>query len=363
MIKVIKGDITELRLDAIVNAANNHFWMKAGVAGAIKRKGGASIEEEAVSKGPVSVGEAVVTGAGSLKAGYVIHAATMGQDLVTDMDKVRAATRNALLRAGEMSLTSIAFPALGTGIGGLDLDRAAKVMVSEARRCLARGTSLEEVVFALFDDAGYEAFARVAGRDNIVCLGDSITYGFPYGPEMSWVGRGAKKLGVKMINKGINGDTTRQMLRRFERDVSASAPAYVIIMGGTNDAFIGVTPEEIQDNVVDMAAKAFDDGICPVIGLPAPVNLYNPDGFVPDFVAIAAFELDSCRELIKEFAGGELLPVLDFYTPLLDPETGRTNPDYFADEGHPNETGYGVLTRAVLEMLPELKKGLLKPNK
>ncbi len=344
MIKVIKGDITELRLDAIVNAANNHFWMKAGVAGAIKRKGGASIEErkggasieeEAISKGSVSVGEAVVTGAGSLKAGYVIHAATMGQDLVTDMDKVRAATRNALLRAGEMSLTSIAFPALGTGIGGLDLDRAAKVMVSEARRCLARGTSLEEVVFALFDDAGYEAFARVAGRDNIVCLGDSITYGFPYGPEMSWVGRGAKKLGVKMINKGINGDTTRQMLRRFERDVSASAPAYVIIMGGTNDAFIGVTPEEIQDNVVDMAAKAFDDGICPVIGLPAPVK----------------------------FAGGELLPVLDFYTPLLDPETGRTNPDYFADEGHPNETGYGVLTRAVLEMLPELKKGLLKPNK
>jgi len=358
MIKVIKGDITGLHLDAIVNAANNHFWMRAGVAGAIKRKGGASIEKEAVSKGPVPVGEAVVTGAGSLKARYVIHAATMGQDLVTDTDKVRVATRNALLRAGEMSLQSIAFPALGTGVGGLDLDKAARVMISEVRRYLARGTSLGEVVFALFDDAGYEAFARVAGRNSIVCLGDSITYGFPYGPEVSWVGRSAKSLRVKMINKGVNGDTTRQMLRRFARDVSSLSPAYVIIMGGTNDAFIGATPENIQNNVIDMAAKALDDGICPVIGLPAPVNLYNPDGFLPDFVGIAAFELDSYRELIKDFANEELLPVLDFYTPLLDPETGRANPDYFVDEGHPNETGYEVLTGAALEMLPALKKGL-----
>ncbi|OYT47781.1 hypothetical protein B6U83_04530 [Thermoplasmatales archaeon ex4484_36] len=98
---VKEGDITAEEVDAIVNAANNHFWMGGGVAGAIKRRGGVEIEREAVSKGPVPVGEAVVTGAGRLKARYVIHAAVMGQDLATDGEKVRrAALRSALLCTG-----------------------------------------------------------------------------------------------------------------------------------------------------------------------------------------------------------------------------------------------------------------------
>src|ERR671924_1880163 len=87
--EVVQGDITEFTVDAIVNAANNHLWMGAGVAGAIKHRGGQIIEDEAVRQGPIPVGEAVVTGGGSLKARYVIHAAAMGPDLVTNADLIR----------------------------------------------------------------------------------------------------------------------------------------------------------------------------------------------------------------------------------------------------------------------------------
>jgi O-acetyl-ADP-ribose deacetylase (regulator of RNase III) len=155
-----KGDITESGADAVVNAANNHLWMGAGVAGAIKRKGGDEIEREAVAKGPIPVGEAVATTAGNLEARYVIHAAAMGHDLRTDETKIANATRNALLRAEELKLKSIAFPALGTGVGGFPSERAAKIMVSEARRFLRKSQSVLEVSFVLFDGATFEIFNR-----------------------------------------------------------------------------------------------------------------------------------------------------------------------------------------------------------
>lgn len=355
MIRVTKGDITELSVDAIVNAANNHLWMGAGVAGAIKRKGGASIEEEAVAKGPIDVGEAVVTGAGMLRAGYVIHAAAMGQDLSTDAEKVRAATRNALLRAEELGLKSMAFPALGTGVGGLGPDAASKVMVCEVRRHFARGSTLEDVTFALFGDEVFSAFSAMAERDKIVCLGDSITYGYPYGPETSWVELCSTATGLNMLNRGINGDTTSQMRRRFNSHVVSVKPAYVIIMGGTNDAWMGFTGERIQENIEVMVSQAFEHGICPVLGLPVPVNLDELDGFMPGDIIYA---LDCLREWISDFAQEKLLPVLDFYMPLTDPETGNANPAYFLDDSHPNQNGYRVLAGAGEKLLLNLKKGL-----
>jgi len=159
-ITLYQGDITQLAIEAIVNAANNHLWMGAGVAGAIKRAGGADIEREAVSKGPIPVGEAVVTGAGQLKAQYVIHAAAMGQDLRTDAEKIRAATANSLKRADELGLKSIAFPALGTGVGGFSYQQAAEVMIKAIRQHLDGETSLEEVVLALYGQQAYDAFAE-----------------------------------------------------------------------------------------------------------------------------------------------------------------------------------------------------------
>lgn len=163
-ITLYQGDITQLETDAIVNAANNALWMGAGVAGAIKRRGGDEIEQEAVSKGSIPVGEALVTGAGRLKAKYVIHAAAMGQDLVTDATKIRNATVNSLLRAEELGIKSIAFPALGTGVGGFSYEEAAEVMIRTVREHLAGETCLEEVVFALYGEAAYKAFEKELAR-------------------------------------------------------------------------------------------------------------------------------------------------------------------------------------------------------
>jgi O-acetyl-ADP-ribose deacetylase (regulator of RNase III) len=118
---VQQGDITRVKADALVNAANNHLWMGGGVAGALKREGGPEVEAEALAKGPIPVGEAAVTTAGRLPARYVIHAAVMGQDLRTDADKIQRATRNSLLRADEIGIKTVAFPALGTGVGGFPL--------------------------------------------------------------------------------------------------------------------------------------------------------------------------------------------------------------------------------------------------
>ncbi len=355
LIKSIIGDITDLYIDAIVNLANNELRMRDGVAGAIKKKGGVLIEDEALAMAPIPVGEAVVTGAGQLPARYVIHAVAMGQDLVPDVDKVRSAVRNALFRAEDLNLKSIAFPALGTGLGGLDPDQVARVMVYEARRHIARGSGLEQVVFALSDERCFDAFSNMTGRDTIVCLGDSITYGFPFGPDASWVNLGAKALGIKLINKGANGDTTRSMRMRFSRDVTSLKPAYVIIMGGANDAFMGYTLEKYQDNITEMVTAAVNNGICPVIGLPAPISIGE---FVTDEVGVASCELECFRNWAEEFAADEELPVLDFYAPLLAPITGSAVPAYFCDEAHPSLEGYKALGRSSERLLSYLKNGL-----
>jgi O-acetyl-ADP-ribose deacetylase len=155
-LEVVEGDITRLEVDAIANAANDHLWMGAGVAGAIKRAGGEEIEREAVAKGPIPVGEAVATGAGSLPARWVVHGAVMGQDLRTNADLVRRTTASCLRVADELGAASLALPAFGTGVGGFPLDECARLMVAEARRF--EPGSLRRVVFAVFGDEARRAF-------------------------------------------------------------------------------------------------------------------------------------------------------------------------------------------------------------
>lgn len=159
-IDVRQGDITQVRVDAVVNAANNHLWMGGGVAGALKRAGGPEVEAEALAKGPIPVGEAAVTTAGRLPARYVIHAAVMGQDLQTDAGKIRQATTNSLLRADELDIKTVAFPALGTGVGGFPLGECARIMISEVIQYSAGGTALEGVTFVLFDEVAFEVFRQ-----------------------------------------------------------------------------------------------------------------------------------------------------------------------------------------------------------
>jgi O-acetyl-ADP-ribose deacetylase len=157
-IEVVEGDITALDVDAVANAANDHLWMGAGVAGAIKRAGGEEIEREAVALGPIEVGEAVATTGGRLKARHVIHGAVMAQDLRTNADLVARTTRRVLEVADEIGSRSVALPAFGTGIGGFPLDDCAAIMVREARSYEPQ--NLERVVFAVFGDEAEEAFRR-----------------------------------------------------------------------------------------------------------------------------------------------------------------------------------------------------------
>src|SRR5262245_3485484 len=176
-LEVVQGDITDCAVDAIVNAANNHLWMGAGVAGAIKRKGGQVIEDEAVRQGPIPVGEAVGTGGGALKARYVIHAAAMGQDLMTNADLIRHATTNSLKRATDLGLAHVALPALGTGVGGFPVHEAARLMI-DATCMLLRSTPhtpLTRVQFVLFTADALRAFEEAIARVPTYTMAPQLT--------------------------------------------------------------------------------------------------------------------------------------------------------------------------------------------
>ena len=159
-ITVLEGDITARTTDAIVNAANNAFWMGSGVAGAIKSRGGAQIERDAMAQGPVTPGQAVLTSGGSLPARYVIHAAVMGQDLQTDAGLIRMATASSLALAASRGLRSIAFPAVGTGVGGFPVAECARVMLQAVKTHAVSPTSIRVVEFALFGQAAYREFSE-----------------------------------------------------------------------------------------------------------------------------------------------------------------------------------------------------------
>ena len=154
--EVVEGDIAALEVDAVANAANDHLWMGAGVAGALKRAGGDEIEREAVALGPIPLGSAVATTAGRLPARWVVHGAVMGQDLSTDADLVRRTTASCLGLADDLGARSLALPAFGTGVGGFPLDECARIMVEEARAHEPR--TLERVVFAVFGADAERAF-------------------------------------------------------------------------------------------------------------------------------------------------------------------------------------------------------------
>jgi len=164
IVELVKGDITELEVDAIVNAANSRLKMGGGVAGAILRKGGWSIQEESDKIGYCPVGGAVITGAGRLKAKYVIHAVGPRMGEGDEDRKLRNATLNSLKLAEKHGIKSIAFPAISTGIFGFPKDRCAKIMLRTTVDYLKAGSSIERVIFCLYDDETYQIFAEELNR-------------------------------------------------------------------------------------------------------------------------------------------------------------------------------------------------------
>lgn len=147
-IRIVSGDITKLRVDAIVNPANSLMYMGGGVAGAIKRAGGEEIEAEALKKAPVKVGESIATKAGKLPAKFVIHTPTMTRPAMhIDEKNVQLAMQGALKCAQSLKISSLAFPGLGTGVGGLSMEAAANIMMKELKKHLKESTMLKEVIF------------------------------------------------------------------------------------------------------------------------------------------------------------------------------------------------------------------------
>jgi len=159
-LKLLRGDITTLACDAIVNAANSALQLGAGVAGAIRTKGGPAIQQECNRIGGCPVGDAVITGAGELPSRYVIHAVGPRMGEGDEDAKLAGAARAALQRAYEKGLRSIALPAISTGIFGFPLARAADILMQAAIDHLQAETSLEEVIFCLFSEEDYATFEQ-----------------------------------------------------------------------------------------------------------------------------------------------------------------------------------------------------------
>jgi O-acetyl-ADP-ribose deacetylase (regulator of RNase III) len=161
-IELIKGDITLMNTDAIVNAANEYLSHGGGVAGAILRRGGYVIQEESnawvAQHGIVNTGSAAITTGGNLAAKYVIHAVGPVMGSGDEDTKLQSATESVLRLAEQYQLKSVAFPAISTGIFGFPTDRCARVMLSAIQYYFDKTSSIQRVVFCLFDDMSLNAF-------------------------------------------------------------------------------------------------------------------------------------------------------------------------------------------------------------
>lgn len=170
-IELLKGDITKLEVDAIVDAANSCLLGGGGVDGAIHRAAGPSLLEECkkiVEKiGKCPTGEAVITGAGNLKCKYVIHAVgpVWRGGSFNEANLLRNAYFNSLKLAKERSVRTIAFPNISTGAYGFPKELAAEIAISTVEGFLKNNPEIEKVIFVCFDDENFEIYQRKLGLD------------------------------------------------------------------------------------------------------------------------------------------------------------------------------------------------------
>lgn len=188
----------------------------------------------------------------------------------------------------------------------------------------------------------------------IICIGDSITQGFPYGPAWSWVAILAKTLPVEIINRGVNGDTTGNMLARFQTDVLSFNPGITVIMGGTNDAWLGAGLTTVKANLTAMVERSRKHHVLPVMGLPVPLSPGGDDFF--SGLEEASNTLDQYRSWLKDYSQTNSLTIIDFYKPMLTPGSIYGRPAYFLDGVHPSQAGYQVMAKAALSVIEQLIK-------
>ncbi|MEN6460799.1 MAG: SGNH/GDSL hydrolase family protein [Syntrophomonas sp.] len=173
-------------------------------------------------------------------------------------------------------------------------------------------------------------------RKKIVCLGDSITYGFPFGPTFSWVQMLSEVIDAEVINKGINGNTTTDMMERFDRAVLRNEPTHVLIMGGINDVLCRESFDRITWNLRLMAEKATGNDIQVIFGLPTAVD-------EPEFERL----LVRIRQWIIRYAAEHNLPVIDFSSAFHDDNNNVRTELLLADGGHPTIEGYQAMFQVI----------------
>lgn len=172
---------------------------------------------------------------------------------------------------------------------------------------------------------------------SLVCLGDSITWGYPYGPQYSWVEISRKVLGLNMINRGINGDTSHDLGNRFNKDVLNLNPTHVLIMVGTNDVSIGVSLGEFTGFIQKMYSQAESHNIQVIMGLPIP----STDKWLE-------YGLEKYRHWLRSFASDQNLGLVDFSN-VMKLDTSNINPDCYSDDVHPSLAGYQAMAGQFVE--------------
>lgn len=177
----------------------------------------------------------------------------------------------------------------------------------------------------------------------LVGLGDSITYGYPYEPELSWFNMTANQLHIDYINRGINGDTTDGMVSRFDRDVICYNPSHLVIMGGTNDAYSEVPVEQVLYNISEMVVTALKNGVIPIIGLPIPCNELAKEKLLKQY-----------REQMRQYALDNNIEVIDFHKAMVDASGLEIKERMHYDGLHPNKAGYKVMAGVAVAKLQVL---------
>lgn len=173
----------------------------------------------------------------------------------------------------------------------------------------------------------------------LICLGDSITWGFPFGPEHSWVNLASRTLGINMVNRGINGNTAEDLVNRFNTDVLSQYPSHVLIMVGTNDANMNLPLDKYSESISVMFETARENKISTIIALP-----------VPSMDRWLEYTLEKYRYWLCNFIAARNIPMVDFAAVMQLPD-GTVNPECFVDEVHPSKTGYQWMAAGLITFL------------
>lgn len=189
----------------------------------------------------------------------------------------------------------------------------------------------------------------------LICLGDSITYGYPYGPRASWVHL-AQVPGVRLVNRGLNGDTTAGMLRRLEAEVIAPGSAGAVVLGGTNDAFMGCPAAQYRSNVGEMVSRLKAAGIEPILGTVTPVHLgVASQGFPGQGLQIkrAVQLLEEYRRWLRSWAQDQEVPLMDFAAVFCFQKELPAG-HLLIDGVHPSREGYRLMAAEARRVLTDL---------